>query len=210
MVPPDWLRRCDGDAGLDRGAERSDLGRHRAGDGGEVDDSGLRGVQGGDADGVGLDLLDLLASQPAEARDAVLAASAFEFVERGELGRVEGDDELAAALVRDPVLVAVRVERVAALGAELGLQGARACSRCRRGRRRSCGSSGGRRCPARAPGRGRGRPGVRRSSSRAVARPRIPAPTMTTSQGRSISGSRVRGLRRRRGGSRSRSPRWPG
>ena len=71
----------DRDAGLDRRAERPDLGRHGAGHRGEVDDSGLRGVQGGDADRVRLDLRDLRAAQPAQARDAVLAAAALELVQ---------------------------------------------------------------------------------------------------------------------------------
>ena len=51
---------------------------------------------------------ELVGADAAQARDAVLDAPALELVEPGELGLVERDDELAAALVRDPVLVAVR------------------------------------------------------------------------------------------------------
>ena len=151
------------------------------------------------------------AREAAQARDAVLDASAFELVERAELAVVEGDDELAAALVRrSPCCVAVGVEGVSALGAELGLQrpglvvdagvdDAGVVARLVGGDRRS-----------RVPGRGRAR-----RACGAAARGRwrgrgCPPPTTTTSQGGRINGSRARGRRRRRGGSRSRSPRGPG
>ena len=117
--------RADRDARADGCAQRLDFARHGSGYGGEVDDARLGAVEGGDADGVGFDLRDLGGGQAAEARDAVLDASALELVEGAELAVVEGDDELAAALVRHVVLVAVGVEGVAALGAELGLQRAR-------------------------------------------------------------------------------------
>ena len=128
--------------------------------------------------------------------NAVLDASALELVELDDLLVVQRDDQLAALLVRDPVLA--RSSRRASRDprCRAGPSASRARSRCPRGRRRSCGRSGARRCRARAPARARGRPGVRCSNSRAVARPRMPAPTTTTSQGRSISGSRVRRRRR--------------
>ena len=90
------------DARVDLGAEPADLGGHRSCDRGEVDDAGLGGVERGDSGGVRLDLAQLRRAEAAQPRDAVRATSAGELVQGGQLGLVERDDELAAALVRRP------------------------------------------------------------------------------------------------------------
>src|SRR5437667_7688856 len=72
-----------------------------------------------------LDLPEIVFVDESDAGRAVLACAHEQVVEAGELVLVDGDDDLAALLVRDAVLVAVRVELTAALHAEARLQRAR-------------------------------------------------------------------------------------
>ena len=82
-------------------------------------------MQRGDPAGVRLELGELLRPDPPQALDAVCAAARLELVETGDLRLVERDDHLAAALVRDPVLVAERVHPAHPVDAELRLERAR-------------------------------------------------------------------------------------
>ena len=91
----------------------------------EVDDPGLGRVERRHAAGVRLDLGDLAAVNPAQARDLVLATPALQLVESRQLGLVRGDDQLAVAARLDPALVAVGVEQPRALDAEPRLERAR-------------------------------------------------------------------------------------
>ena len=74
---------------------------------------------------VGLDLLELARSQPAQPGHAVLAAAALQLVEARHLGRSAGHDQLAAALVRDPLRLAVLVHAPRARHAQPGFQRSR-------------------------------------------------------------------------------------
>ena len=148
----------------------ADVVGERGGDRGEVDDRRLRGVERGDAGRVRLDRSRSPAASTRRRPGTPLAAPRrASSSSAGQLARVERDDHLAAALVGDPALLAVapparaRPRRTAAPSATP------ARSRCRRGRRRSCGPSGGRRAPARARARRRGAP---RRGARARARRR--------------------------------------
>ena len=91
---------------------------------------------------------------------------------------VDRDDELAALVVGQLALARSTPAAAAARGCTARPSGCRACSRCRRARRRSCGRSGGpptrssfSRTTTRVPGR-------RRVISRPMARPTMPAPTI--------------------------------
>ena len=68
-----------------------------------------------------LDLPQPAAVEPLQPRHAVLAPAPLELVEPPELAGVARDDQLAAALVGDAVLVAVLVEEPCALHAQLRL-----------------------------------------------------------------------------------------
>ena len=188
-----------------------DLGRHHAGDGGEVDDAGLRGVEGGDSDGVGLDLGDLGARRGGGGpgrRSRRLGARVRRA--RGARSSSRAMMSLPQRSYADSVLVAVLVQGVAAGGAELGLEGSGRVVDARvddagvvaglvggdLGLALEHEDAGVRVAAAAVRGRWPGRGCRRRRRS--------------MSQGRSVNGSRVRGRRRRRGGSRSRSPRGPG
>ena len=62
------------------------------------------------------------ASSAPQARDAVGGAATLELVERRQLGAVERDDQLAAALVREPARLAVAGQLARARDAEPGLE----------------------------------------------------------------------------------------
>ena len=79
------------------------LVRERSGYAREVDDSGLRRVQRRHSRGVRLDLAQLLWPEPPQAGHAVGQPAPLELVEPVELGLVERDDQLSAALERNPV-----------------------------------------------------------------------------------------------------------
>src|SRR5262249_46441570 len=87
-----------------------------------VDDPGLRNVEAGNAGHVRLKLADLLGAEPAHAVQPVGAPAPLELIERWQLGRPRGDDQLAAALVRHAVLLAQPVHEVATLHAVPRLQ----------------------------------------------------------------------------------------
>jgi hypothetical protein len=84
----------------------------------EVDDAGVGRVQGGDADGVWLELANLLRADSTQSRHSVLDPAALELVQAVELSLGGGDDELARALGADPPRLAVLVELGGALHAE--------------------------------------------------------------------------------------------
>ena len=113
------------------------------GDGGEVDDRRLRGVDRSDAGDVGLELVQLGRVDAPHAGTAVGQRATQDLVEAVQLGRVGGDHHLAALVVRDAPLRAVRPEALTSIGAQASLQRARARSRGRRGPPRCCGRSGG-------------------------------------------------------------------
>jgi hypothetical protein len=79
-------------------------------------------VQRGDAARVRLDLTQAGAVEAPQARHAVRVPAPLELVEARQLGLVERDDHLAAALVRDLVALAVLVQLARALDAEPRLQ----------------------------------------------------------------------------------------
>ena len=96
--------------------------------------------------------------------------------ERGELGLVDGDDELAHFAVGQPLLLAELADRLATDRAQCRLQRTRACSTARRARRPSCGPSGARR--AGLPSRGTVTSAPRCDRARARAMPTMPPPTI--------------------------------
>ena len=79
-------------------------------------------MQPGDAGRMGLDLPQLVSLEPPHARHAVLDRAPLELAQAAELGLVDGNDELAAFLVGDPPLGAVRLELRDPEAAEPGLQ----------------------------------------------------------------------------------------
>ena len=79
-------------------------------------------MEAGDAERVRLDLAQLVAVEPAHAGDAVRGRAPLELPQPLQLAFVEGDDELAALLVRDPALLDVRAQQLDAAPAELRLQ----------------------------------------------------------------------------------------
>jgi hypothetical protein len=89
-----------------------------------VDDRGAGGQQGGDARDVGLEFAQLGLLQPADARDAVGQGAALQFAELDGLGLATRDDELAALVVGEPLLLAVRLEEPDALAGQGRLGGA--------------------------------------------------------------------------------------
>ncbi len=97
------------------------VGQLRA-DGPEVDDPGVRRVQRRDARRVRLDLAQAVGVQPPHARHAVGVRAPLDLGERRQLAVAEGDDELADAVDRDAVALAVRVHPRGAVDAQLGLQ----------------------------------------------------------------------------------------
>src|SRR5439155_22535045 len=108
-------------AGDDRAAGFAEVVRERAGHRDEVGDSRVRRVQRGEPARVRLDARQARGVEAFEAGHAVGAAAALELVERAELARLGGDDDLAAALVGDRVLLAERVELAGPLDAQPGL-----------------------------------------------------------------------------------------
>src|SRR3954468_5066624 len=81
--------------------------------------------RGGGAGGLGLDRGVLVAAEAAQAGDAVRLPAALELVQAGQLGLVERDDQLAAALSDDLVLLAEQVQVARAADAQLRLQRSR-------------------------------------------------------------------------------------
>jgi hypothetical protein len=82
-------------------------------------------MQATDAGHIGLDLLQVSLVDELDTRDAVRLRPPMKLVESIELRLCRRNDELAAALVRDALLVAVPVQLGAALDAEASLQRAR-------------------------------------------------------------------------------------
>jgi len=82
-------------------------------------------MQRGDASAVGLHFGELPGREPPQTRHLVLAAAPLELVEAAELTLVARDDDLAAALVRDLVLLAVVVHLAGAGYAKARLERAR-------------------------------------------------------------------------------------
>jgi hypothetical protein len=98
------------------------LAGERVGDAGEVDDARGGGVQGGDAAAVRLHLGQPRGVQAPQPGHAVGAPSTLELVERAELARPGRDDDLAAALVGDPALLAQVLHEPRALDAQARLE----------------------------------------------------------------------------------------
>lgn len=94
------------DAGvfLEGAAEALDFADEGVADGLVIDDAFLGNAQGGEAGGVGFDLVELGGAEPLEAFEAVFAASGFEVAEAGEFGFGGGDDDFTADVVGDGVL----------------------------------------------------------------------------------------------------------
>jgi hypothetical protein len=111
--------------GLDLTAGLAQVVGERLGNRPKVDDPGPLDVQGGDAADVRLDLVDLAAREAGDRPGAVRARSALELVEARQLLAAGGDDQLAAAVERDPAGFAEPVEEARAAHAELRLQRAR-------------------------------------------------------------------------------------
>ena len=65
--------------------------------------------------------VEFLGADEFEALSAVGRSAAVEFLESGDFGLVDGDDDLAAHLVLDAALVAELPQKPAAGGAEVGL-----------------------------------------------------------------------------------------
>src|SRR5437773_1742089 len=80
-----------------------------AGDGGEVRDAGLRGMEGCDGGRGRLDVPDPMGRDPGAARHPVGMAAALALGEARQLGLACREDQLAAALVRNTALLAVLV-----------------------------------------------------------------------------------------------------
>src|SRR5207302_100523 len=87
-----------------------------------IDDARLGDEQPGDPGHVRLALADLLGRQPPDALQAVGEPAALQLGQGRQLALVRGDDDLAAALVGDPVVGAVAVHQLPAVGAVLGLE----------------------------------------------------------------------------------------
>src|SRR5262249_36757341 len=87
-----------------------------------VDDPRLRHEERRDVRGVRLDLAELGGLDAADARQPVRVAAALELVQSGPLLFACGHDDLAAAIDRDAVLLAVALEGEAALRARRRLE----------------------------------------------------------------------------------------
>ena len=106
-----------GDAGQlagrpDDASQGAELPRVRAGHLPEVDDPGERGVEGAQAGAVGLDLPQLLGSDHADPFDAVGPGPSVQLLQARDLLRAGGDDDLAAEVVADALLVAELQQRL--------------------------------------------------------------------------------------------------
>lgn len=106
IEPPAGFDPSDGGAGPDLGASGSEALDHGVADVLVVDDALLRDAERLDPGGVGFDLADLFRAEEFQAGQAVLLAAGVEVVEAREFGLFGGDDELAADLVADAVLLA--------------------------------------------------------------------------------------------------------
>jgi hypothetical protein len=115
----------------DRGAEahRDAGGREFAGQRpshrGIVDDSGIGCMKRLQPNGIGLDLGDLLRPDPPQPRHVVGDAAGLQVVEPAQLVGRHRDDQLAAALMADAVVLAVLVHQAGALDAQPGLERSR-------------------------------------------------------------------------------------
>jgi len=94
----------------------------RAGHGGVVDDAGFFNAKAGDPSDGRLEPGQLVWSDPPQARQPVGPATPLQLIEGRQLVGRGGHHELAAAVVRDGVLPAEPVHRLAALDAVGGLQ----------------------------------------------------------------------------------------
>ena len=186
---PSWARRTSPRAVVHRvtasaeehlAARGVDLARHGAGDGREVDDPGVRASAARRR--------PRSAARPPRARRRSGAAgpgrrwpaAPLELVEARELAVVQRDDDLPAALGGDAVLFAVVVQPCGALDAQPRLERARGVVDARMDDAAvvAVWPAATRDAPSTTARR---RPGRRASSSRAVASPMIPAPTMARS-----------------------------
>ena len=188
VVPGAWRDRVappsgaasDRAAGDDAPPRRLELRGEARGDRGEVDDPGRGRVERGDPGRVGLDLAHLVRADPAQAGDLVLPPPALELVERAQLVLAGGDDHLAGGLTVGSRARRSRSRARARRPRTAGPSASRAGSRSPRGSRRW--SAGLVRRDRRLPlEHHHPQAVVAQGSSRAVARPTIPAPTTTTS-----------------------------
>ena len=81
-------------------------------------------MEGSDAGGVGLELVQFVGSEFADVGDAVGVAASVEFAHALKFGVVGGDDDLAATLGADAVFVAEGVHALGAGDGHAGLGGA--------------------------------------------------------------------------------------
>jgi len=90
-----------------------------------VDDAGRRRLERRDAGELRLELAGLARLQHAQVRDAVGARLSVELLQAGDLPRIGGDDQLAAAPVDDAAPLEVGVQRGPARDAQPRLERAR-------------------------------------------------------------------------------------
>ena len=109
----------------DRRAEPGDLLRESARDPPEVDDAGPRRVERPDPLDGRLDLPEIILAEKRHAVDAVRPGPHVKIVEAGQIALVRRDNDLAATLRRDSVLLAVGVQRSASLHAQPRFERAR-------------------------------------------------------------------------------------
>ncbi len=116
-----------GDLGvvLDAPAGGEHVVAERLGQGDEVDDRGVRGVEGEDTADVGLDLAHLVPVEECDVRHAVGARTLVDLLQPVDLERGVGDDELAALVVGDAVDGGVLDEHLHTPPAQLRLEAAR-------------------------------------------------------------------------------------
>lgn len=112
----------DRDAVADLDTAGHEFRSDRPGDQAIVDDAGVRGVKCLQPNGIRFDRGDLVGADTAQARHRVGEAASFEIVQAGQFVGVEGNDELAAPLIRDGAGVAVLVHQPRTLDAQPGLQ----------------------------------------------------------------------------------------
>ena len=108
----------------DATTRRGDVVAIGIGDGAEVGDRRRRRVQCGETGRVRLDVGDARPLDPGETRHAVGRGRDLQRVEPTDLRLVDGDDQLAALLVRQLALPAVIPQQLTAAGAQDGLEAA--------------------------------------------------------------------------------------
>ena len=151
---------------------------HRLRDGDEVGDRGPRRVQGRETDGVRLDLADPAGVDPPQAGHAVGARRRSRASKRPSSARSTATTSLPHSSYGDPVLGAVVLQQLPARGAQPRLEAAGLVVDPRVHDAASCGRSGGAASPVLLLEDDDPHAGRRRVSSRPIASPTMPPPTM--------------------------------